>query len=169
MGAPTVSPVMKFGAAASEGVDGPGGWRFDPGQRIPGPDSLPMTPAMPQALAESAVAMNPPLSSPTANAPTWPAMPFMPPMPLPYPPAQTASAVPMPRNYDDVSASSADALQISASPDSDVADPRAAEAMLPAAPPAPGSVYPPPCATSATASGVSYRCDGYRRVARAKP
>ena len=175
MGAPTVSPMMKFGAAASEGVDGPGGWRFDPGQRIPGPDSLPMTPAIPQAPSASTVTTSSPSSSSPSSSPNWPAMPFMPPMPWPYPPAMTTPAVPAPSNHDGMTAPSATALQTSDPTDSDVAaslaETRAAQAMfppVPPAPPSPASVYPAPCATSAAASGVSYRCDGYRRVARAK-
>ena len=154
----------------------PGGWRFDPGQHVPGPDSLPMAAAMPLAPSASTIAMNTALNSPTTSTPRWPSMPSMPPMPWPYPPAMTTPAVPAPSNHDGMTAPSAAALQTSDPTDSDVAaslaETRAAQAMfppVPPAPPSPASVYPAPCATSAAASGVSYRCDGYRRVARAKP
>ena len=172
---PVVSPAMKFGAAASEGVDGPGGWRFDPSQRIPGPDSLPIALTMPQAISAPTVAMGAPSSSSTSSAPMWPNMPFMPPMPWLYQPAKPDSVVPVLSNYDGVGAPRATALQAQDPTDNEVVvsltAAREAQAMFPPAPPAPpspASVYPAAGDTCEAASGVRYRCDGYRRVARAK-
>jgi hypothetical protein len=178
MGAQVVSPAMKYGAAASAGVDGPGGWQFDPSQLLPGPDSGPPSPPMPQTPSASTVATAAPANAPTSNAPMWPSMPFMPPMPPMswlYPQGMSGSTTPLPSRYDEISPPRGIVLQTTDPTDADVAaslaETRAAQAMfppVPAAPPAPASIYPAACATTDAASGVSYRCDGYRRVARAK-
>lgn len=175
MGAAAVSPAMKYGAAASEGVDGPGGWRFDPSQRLPGADSRPTSPAIPQTTSPDAITASTPASSPPYSAPVWPSMPFMPPMPpMPwlFPQGLSESVAPVPSNYDEAGPPSSAALQTYEPTDTDVAaslaEARAAQAMFPPVPPAPPSVYPASCETPDIASGVSYRCDGYRRVARAK-
>ena len=172
MGAPLISPAMKYGAAASAGVDGPGGWQFDPSQRLPGPDSRPLSPAMPQTPAATVVATSAPVSMPTYSAPMWPSML---PMPWLYPQGIAESMAATPSRYDEISPPQGTALQNADPTDADVAaslaEARAAQAMFPPAPlapPAPSSVYPAACATSDVASGMSYRCDGYRRVARAK-
>ena len=81
----------------------------------------------------------------------------------------------LPTRYDEIIPPHGTALQTAAPIDADVAaslaEARSAQTMfppVPPAPPAPASVYPAACATSEVASGTSYRCDGYRRVARAK-
>ena len=78
--------------------------------------------------------------------------------------------------YDYLTPPGGDALQIPVAPDADVsaslAAAREAQSLFPpppAPPPAPASVYPAPSETSEAASSVRYRCDGYRRAARAKP
>lgn len=167
-----VAPAMKYGAAASEGVDGPGGWRFDPSQGLPGRDTHPASPMSSHSSAASTTAVSAPASSPTYSAPMWPLMPSPLPMPWLYPQAMSDSAVPVPSRYDEISAGTGNALQTAGATDADVAaslaEARAAQAMIPPLPPAPPSVYPASCETPEVASGMSYRCDGYRRVARAK-
>lgn len=178
MRAPLVSPEMKYGAAASVGVDGPGGWQFDPSQRLPGSDSRPLSLAMPQTPSAMTAAEGTPASTQTYGTPMWPAMlvmPAMPPTPWLYPQARANEIASTPSHYDEISPAHGAALQTAVPPDADVAaslaEARAAQAMfppVPPVPPAPASVYPAACATSEVASGMSYRCDGYRRVARAK-
>jgi hypothetical protein len=172
LGSSSLSPAIKYGAAASEGVDGPGGWRFDPSQRLPAPDSRPPSPSMPHTPASSAFPPAAATSTAPASAPMWPSMPFLPAMPWLFPQGGAESVAPVPVNYDEVGLLNGDALQTYEPTDSDVAvslaDARAAEAMFPRPPPAPPTVYPASCDLPEVASSVSYRCDGYRRVARAK-
>ena len=170
-GASVVSPALKYGAAASAGVDGPGGWQFDPSQRLPGADGRPLSAGMPQPPAATAV-VSTTLSPPPYNVPMWPPIPPMPPMSWLCPQGMAEPVTLMPSRYDEISPPQGIALQTAGPTDADVAaslaDARAAQALFPPAPPAPASVYPAASATSDVASGISYRCDGYRRVARAK-
>ncbi|MGE3848019.1 MAG: hypothetical protein AB7I01_14155 [Gammaproteobacteria bacterium] len=171
-----VAPAMKFGSAASEGLDGPGGWRFDPGAVLGAPTaSSPATAAAP---------MNNGAPLPPWQWPSWNWLWTLPPPPMPamasnpwHAPMPSGEALPPTvERYDYVAPPAGAALQTPPAVDADVAasqtDARAAELMFPPAPPpppAPASVYPAPSPTSDAVSGISYRSAGYRRVARAKP
>ena len=95
---------------------------------------------------------------PSYSIPAFPMMPAMPVMPAFNPLPVSAGATPAP-DY---------------AVDKDVLSARAElqESVLPPAPPippAPQLGYSAPGTNAAETSGIKYRCDGYRRVARAKP
>ncbi len=147
-----LAPGMKYGQARSENPGGPGDWRFDPAQGLPLMDA-------------SVIAPNPITATPASvtlsvtSTPAFPAMPSMPMMPLltAFTTPSPASAAPPP-DY---------------TPDQDVLSARAElqHSVLPPAPPlppAPQSGYTLPSICGSETAGIKYRCDAYRRVARAK-
>ena len=146
-----LAPGMKYGQAESESPAGPGDWRFDPAQGLPLMDSSLGLPSLATPIPTSITL---PATSISAF-PTMPAMPMMPTLNLAPWPATTAP----PPDY---------------TIDKDVLSARAElqESVLPSTPPlppAPQPGYTMPSTNVAETSGVKYRCDGYRRVARAKP
>ena len=146
-----LAPGMKYGQAESENPGGPGDWRFDPVQGLP---------LMGSILGMPSVTTPAPASTmlPSYSIPAFPMMPAMPVMPAFNPLPVSASATPVPDYAVDKDVLSARVeLQDSVLP------------PTPPLPPAPQPGYTMPSTNVAETSGVKYRCDGYRRVARAKP
>ncbi len=146
-----LAPGMKYGQAGSENPGGPGDWRFNPGQGLPLMDPTLGLPSL--ATLASASIMPPSYSMPAF--PMLPAMPAMSAFNTAPWPATTAP----PPDY---------------TIDKDVVSVRAElqESVLPPTPPlppAPQVGYTMPGTNAAETAGIKYRCDGYRRVARAKP
>lgn len=147
-----LAPGMKYGQAESENPGGPGDWRFDPVQGLPLMGSIL---GMPSVTTPAPAAP----MLPSYSIPAFPMMPAaMPAMPAFNPLLVSAGATPA-RDY---------------TVDRDVLSARAElqDSVLPPAPlppPAPQVGYSMPGTNVAETSGIKYRCDGYRRVARAKP
>ena len=150
-----LAPGMKYGQAGSENPGGPGDWRFDPAQGLPLMDASVVGPA--PVMPTPASVTLPATSIPAF--PTRPAMPSMPSMPL-----LTAFTTPSPAGA---------APPPDYTPDQDVLSARAElqHSVLPPAPPIPPSPqlgYTMPSTSGTETAGIKYRCDAYRRVARAK-
>ena len=146
-----LAPGMKYGQAGSENPGGPGDWRFDPGQGLPLMDP---TLGLPTLTTPAPASIMPP----SYSMPAFPMLPAMPAMSAfstaPWP----ATTAPPPDYTIDKDVLSARAeLQESVLP------------PTPPLPPAPQLGYSVPGTNAAETSGIKYRCDGYRRVARAKP
>lgn len=147
-----LAPSMKYGQAGSENPGGPGDWRFDPAQGLPLMDAsvIAPNPVMPTPAS---------VTLPTTSIPAFPTMPTMPMMPL-----LAALTTPLRANT---------APPADYTPDQDVLSARAElqHSVLPPAPPlppAPQSGYSVASTSGSETSGIKYRCDAYRRVARTK-
>lgn len=145
-GTPLV-PSLKYGQAASQNPSGPGDWRFDPGQSLP-PANAPFGPS---AVAEPATGST---SLPFYSRSTSPLVP----------PLSVFKTAPSSFELGPASDPSVDKDVLAAR--AELREQRLVPSSL--RPAAPQVGYPMPRDCAAETSGVKYRCDGYRRVARAK-
>jgi hypothetical protein len=136
-----VAPGMKYGQPGSRNPGGPGDWSFDPVQGLPLMDSSLSLPSLAT-----------PAPAPASTMLPWSSIPAFPMMPVFSPTLSSASA----------------GLPLDDTIDKDVLSARA-ELRGSVLPPAPQLGYTMPRTDATATSGIKYRCDGYRRVARAKP